>query len=233
MFPSDFGTLHPRESRHNSQGPKHDRCNHERPGALNVPCGGNDNERYTRPSSPVSQALNRISSSMLLKTHRPFWKKKDRQMEVTETKSDHSFFGDDITVHRRDFPVAVWEGHSNHEPGNEPQKEGKGFHYRVHASFAFFSQAGKRWCAGLSAPEVQRPGTRVIGSKALMLLKSTDESLIAKHPSRFPPLFSTVFAELKKERWTNPGEVQPPSSFMPADLQRFGTSWHQLWTLCQ
>lgn len=72
VFPSDFGTLHPRESRHNSQGPKHDRCNHERPGALNVPCRGNDNERYTRPSSPVSQALNQISSSVLLKTPRPF-----------------------------------------------------------------------------------------------------------------------------------------------------------------
>lgn len=139
-------------------------------------------------------------------------------MEVTETKSDHFFFessellalhlqtcrrrvrGDDITVHRRDFPAAVWEGHSNHEPGNKPQKEGEGFRYRVHASFAFSSQAGKRWCAGLSAPEVQRPGTRVIGSKALMLLKSTDESLIAKHPLEISSIVLNCVAELKKER---------------------------------
>lgn len=48
--------------------------------------------------------------------------------------------GDDVTVHRGDFPVSVWEGHSNHQPGNKPQEEGEGFHYGIHASFELFSQ---------------------------------------------------------------------------------------------
>lgn len=102
--------------------------------------------------------------------------------------------GDDITVHRRDFPVAVWEGHPNHEPGNKPQEEGKGFHYRVHASFEFLSQAGKLCRAGPSAPEVQRPGTLVITSKALMLSKSPNESLIPKNPLKSSSIvLSSVF----------------------------------------
>lgn len=79
VFPSDFGTLHPRERRHNTQGPKHDGSNHERPRGLNVPCGGNEKERHTRPSSLVSLIqVTMVSASFVLKAHHPgrcrWWK---------------------------------------------------------------------------------------------------------------------------------------------------------------
>lgn len=66
--------------------------------------------------------------------------------------------GDDVTVHRGHSPVAVLEGRSNHEPGSKAQKQGKGFHARVHASLDYLSRAGRLWCAAASAPQIQRPG---------------------------------------------------------------------------
>lgn len=42
--------------------------------------------------------------------------------------------GDNITIHCGDLPVSIWEGDPNHQPTQKPQKEGKSFHYCIHAS---------------------------------------------------------------------------------------------------
>ena len=41
--------------------------------------------------------------------------------------------GDDVSVHRGDFPVSVRERNTDHQPANESQEQCKTFHYRIHS----------------------------------------------------------------------------------------------------